>query len=246
MVNHIELIDVNFKYPNNKIVLKNFNLSIQNSEFVCLLGESGCGKSTVLRLIAGLEKPQSGQVRINNSKVESPMSSTGIVFQNPSLIPWLSVEENLKLGHKLRNENIANHVVEETLKIVGIEDVAKLKPKELSGGMAQRVAIARSLIGGSNPLIMDEPFSALDALTRMRLQNELYQIWKKINNTVLFITHDIDEAIYLADRVLLMNRNLNCVTEIIPIPLQRPRERNSEEYLKLQLKIKNNLFQLIK
>lgn len=240
---HLEMNNVSFGYDSKSKVLKNFNLEVFEGEFVCLLGESGCGKSTVMRLLTGLEQSEEGYVKIDSEVVSRPRSSTGIVFQSPSLIPWLTVRGNLALGYKLRNETILEDDIENVLEIVGIKDFGDLKPNELSGGMAQRVSIARALIGGSNPLLMDEPFGALDALTRMRLQNELSTIWNENSKTILFVTHDIDEAVFLSDRIVIMNDGE--IAEIIEINMARPRDRSSINYIKKHLEVKNKLFNLI-
>lgn len=244
MIN-VELQNITFLYSNGEQILKNFNLSIKAGSFVCLLGESGCGKSTILRLIAGLEKPQIGSIKIDAKPVISPNSSTGIVFQQPSLIPWLDVEDNLALGFNLRKEKIPYEDITKVLELTGIKNASNNKPNELSGGMAQRAAIARALLNSNKLLLMDEPFAALDALTKLKLQDELYNIWSETKSTILYITHDIEEAIYFGDRILIMSSKPGRIVEDIKVNVERPRQRDSRIFINELVEVKRKLFKVI-
>lgn len=243
---NIEVDNISFSYTSERQVLENINLEIEEGDFVCILGESGCGKSSLLRLIAGLETANKGTIWLNGKSINKPLPTTGIVFQKPSLIPWLNVEKNLTLGYKIRNEKNEEEEIHRVLDMVGVKGFNKAKPNELSGGMAQRIAIARALLGGTNLLLMDEPFAAVDALTKLKLQEELQEIWKQSGKTILFITHDIDEAIYLGNRILIMTSFSGKFSNDIKINLDRPRNRDSEAYIKQSIEVKKRLFETIK
>ncbi len=183
------------------------DLVIEPGQFVCLAGPSGCGKTTLLRLIAGFMRPSEGVIRVDGKPVTRPAAERGVVFQQPTLFPWLSVRKNVELGPKLRGvpaEERRKHA-EHFLSMVGLTDFAQQRPYELSGGMQQRCQIARVLSNDPDIVLMDEPFGALDALTRERLQNELLQIWRATGKTILFITHSVDEAVFLGSRVMVMS-----------------------------------------
>ena len=183
------------------------DLTIEPGEFVTLAGPSGCGKTTLLRLVAGFMRPSTGEVRVGGSRVAGPGPERGVVFQQPTLFPWLTVRRNVELGPKLRGIGATERraTAERHLELVGLSDVAEHRPYELSGGMQQRCQIARVLAGDPAVVLMDEPFGALDALTRERLQEELLQIWRATGKTILFITHSVDEAVFLGSRVLVMS-----------------------------------------
>ncbi len=187
--------------------LEHVDLTIEPGEFVTLAGPSGCGKTTLLRMVAGFLLPSEGVVRVNGREVTAPGADRGVVFQQPNLFPWLSVRRNVELGPKLRGVGRAERreLAEKYLDLVGLGDFAEHKPYELSGGMQQRCQIARVLANDSEVVLMDEPFGALDALTRERLQNELLSIWRATGRTILFITHSVDEAVFLGSRVLVMS-----------------------------------------
>jgi ABC-type nitrate/sulfonate/bicarbonate transport system ATPase subunit len=217
-------------------------LSVAAGEFVSLVGPSGCGKSTLLRLIAGLDTPDAGELRIDHELITVPNAERGLVFQDPNLFPWLTVRRNIEAGlvargvlHEKRSE------VGEFIRVVGLEPFANAHPHHLSGGMAQRVGLARALINHPKVLLLDEPLGALDAFTRMRMQDEVVRLWQARNTTVLLVTHDIDEAIYMSDRIVLMTPSPGRIQGIIPIPFTRPRQRNSAEFLSLRSRILEQL-----
>ena len=205
--------------------LKNINFKTHRREFVCVIGPSGCGKSTLIRILAGLESPSSGEVLLDNKPVFEPGPDRGMVFQGYTLFPWLSVKHNVMFGLEMQGHTKATAESEALnwIDLVGLEKFADAYPHQLSGGMKQRVAIARALANKPRILLMDEPFGALDAQTRSKMQANLIEIWRNIDITVLFITHDLDEAIYLADRILVLKANPGEVEELIEVPVPRPR-----------------------
>jgi NitT/TauT family transport system ATP-binding protein len=206
--------------------LQGVDLHLRRHEFVSLIGPSGCGKSTILRLVAGLLRPTAGQVRIFDVPVTEPRDEIGMVFQKPTLLPWLSVLDNItfpmrhKYGRVDEKDQTSAHTL---LAMVGLGDFGHKRPSELSGGMQQRVAIARSLLHNPDILLMDEPFSALDALTRDEMSFELLRIWNERPKTVVFVTHSIQEALLLSDRIVVMSARPGRVADIIDVPLARPR-----------------------
>jgi ABC-type nitrate/sulfonate/bicarbonate transport system ATPase subunit len=205
--------------------LDDVNFSIGEGEFVALLGPSGCGKSTLLNLVAGFEDLTEGKMTFDDRAVTRPGPDRGVVFQEASLLPWLSVWENVVFGPKVQKIARADYEprAREMLRIVGLENFHDALPVQLSGGMRQRVGIARALVMQPRALLMDEPFGALDAQTRLSMQQLLLDVWQKLKTTVLFVTHDIDEAILLADRVCVMTARPGRITRDIPITLRRPR-----------------------
>ncbi|MEB3231454.1 MAG: nitrate ABC transporter ATP-binding protein [Leptolyngbyaceae bacterium] len=222
-------------YPTAKgplTVLENVNLTIREGEFVCLIGHSGCGKTTLLNMVAGFVEPTVGKIAVNGETVYHPGRDRMMVFQNYSLLPWKTAFENVYLAvdsaypHKRPAEKSA--IVEEHLAMVGLTEAAKKLPGQLSGGMKQRVAIARALAIRPQVLLLDEPFGALDAITKEEMQEELLAIWRDHQTTVLMITHDIDEALFLADRIVMMtNGPAAHIGEILEVPFPRPRNRSS-------------------
>lgn len=208
-----------------QIALANTNLMIEQGEFICLLGPSGCGKSTLLNVVGGLVEATTGQVIVDGRSVARPGPDRGMVFQNYSLFPWLTVRGNVEFGPRLSKwpASKVSKIADELIEIVGLTDYAEQFPKVLSGGMRQRVAIARALAMEPHVLLMDEPFAALDAQTRSRMQELLLEIWARKKSTVIFVTHDIEEAIFLADRVLVMSARPGRITEDFKIELPRPR-----------------------
>ena len=205
--------------------LRNINFKVHRREFICVIGPSGCGKSTLIRILAGLEKHSSGEVMLDGKPVDGPGQDRGMVFQGYSLFPWLTVKKNVMFGPEVngRGHDTAEQDALTWLDLVGLSRFANAYPHQLSGGMRQRVAIARALVNQPRILLMDEPFGALDAQTRCRMQSHLLDIWRNIDVTILFITHDLDEAIYLADRILVLKAHPGEVQELIEVPVPRPR-----------------------
>ena len=222
-----------FSSENGNIeVLKNVNLTVQAGEFICVIGHSGCGKSTLLNTLSGFEKPSSGEVLVGGEAVESPGPDRMVVFQNYALLPWKTALNNVALGLYATRETEQKKELlkeaQEMLETVGLGDAFNRHPGELSGGMRQRVAIARAMAIKPPVLIMDEPFGALDPITKEELQEELLALWRQQRCTVLMITHDIDEALFLADRVVMLtNGPAATIGEILDIPFSRPRNRES-------------------
>jgi NitT/TauT family transport system ATP-binding protein len=207
--------------------LNDINFEVRRREFICVIGQSGCGKSTLIRILAGLDHPTIGQILLDGKQVSGPGPDRGMVFQGYTLFPWLTVKRNVMFGLLAKGEskNKADADARLWLNMVGLAQFADAYPHQLSGGMKQRVAIARALASQPRILLMDEPFGALDAQTRSQMQNYLLQIWQAVDVTVLFITHDLDEAIYLADRIIVLGARPGHVKEIINVPLLRPRKR---------------------
>lgn len=236
--------DLSLTYTNAKThaphtVLKRFDLSVREGEFLSLLGPSGCGKSTFLNVLAGLTPPTSGEIRVDGDPVSAVRQKLGFVFQGYALFPWRSVRKNVEAGLEIRGMKRAERrdEAERFLRLVGLLDFADHYPHQLSGGMRQRVAIARALAYGPEILLMDEPFGALDAQTRELLQQELLGIWERSATTVVFVTHSIDEAVFLSDRVAILGRGPGRVKEIIDIDLPRPRDdalRHSAAFVALR------------
>ena len=219
------------------------DLSIPKGEFVCMIGASGCGKSTLLRIIAGFEEPTTGEVSIDGKVITGPGSDRGMVFQDYALFPWMTVRQNISFGPRQRQLPRAeiDRTTDEFVRMVGLERFADRYPNQLSGGMKQRVAIARVLANDANILLMDEPFGALDALTREQLQNELLQIWKRTGVTTIFVTHSVEEAVLLADRVLVMSAGPGRIDSDFRIDLPRPRDVSSPEFNALRRDIARRL-----
>lgn len=216
------------------VVLHDLGLQVRRSEIVSLIGPSGCGKSTLLRLIAGLERCDSGRITVEDREVIAPDRSVGFMFQEPRLLPWLSVRDNVVLGLPRAARRRGDGVVERLLDQVQLTGAAPLLPHQLSGGMAQRVALARCLAVEPSVVLLDEPFSAVDALTRMALQELLLSIWQRTRLTMLLVTHDLDEALYLSDRVVVILGRPAALTEAIAVSLPRPRDRRAPELAQLR------------
>lgn len=207
------------------VALTDINLSTHRREFLCVIGPSGCGKSTLARILAGLEQHSSGEVLLQGQPVTGPGRDRGMVFQGYTLFPWLTVKKNVMFGLEVNGHGRLECEREamQWLELIGLEKFADAFPQQLSGGMKQRVAIVRALANQPRILLMDEPFGALDAQTRCRMQAHLLEIWRKIDITIIFITHDLDEAIYLADRILVLSAHPGEVQELIEVPVPRPR-----------------------
>lgn len=217
------------------LALDDVSLSIVAGELVSLIGPSGCGKSTLLRMIAGLHGPTTGEVLIGAEPITAPSAERGLVFQDPNLFPWLTVRRNIEAGLVARGVLREKRTeVDEFMRLVGLEAFANSFPHHLSGGMAQRVALARALINHPRVLLLDEPLGALDAFTRMRMQDEVLRLWQARGTTMLLVTHDIDEAIYMSDRIVIMTQRPGRIDRIIPVPLDRPRDRSSRDFLQLR------------
>ncbi len=242
----VQNVSKSFPAPDDPLTrrqaLSNISLSIAPGELVSLIGPSGCGKSTLLRLIAGLESPDSGKLLVGSDPINEPSAERGLVFQDPNLFPWLTVRHNIEAGlvargvlREKRNE------VDDFMRLVGLEAFADAYPHHLSGGMAQRVALARALINHPKVLLLDEPLGALDAFTRMRLQDEVLRLWENRRTTMLLVTHDIDEAIYMSDCILVMTPAPGRIDRKIEIDLSRPRDRTSESFLRLRSDILEHL-----
>lgn len=223
--------------------LEKINLKIHDGEFLCILGPSGCGKSTILRLIAGLDNPSVGEIIMDDEVIFKPDHKRGMVFQEYSLFPWRSVIDNVAFPLEMKGipEEERYKIAEEYLKIVGLENFKDSKPHELSGGMKQRVAIVRSLAGDPEVLLMDEPFGALDIKTRNQLQKDLLKIWEDKGKTIIFVTHSVDEAVFLGDRVVLMSKSPGKIAKIFEVDIKRMRNRLDPDYLKLKQEIMNML-----
>jgi NitT/TauT family transport system ATP-binding protein len=219
--------------------LKDINLDIKENEFICFVGPSGCGKTTLLRIIAGLEEPSSGEVYINSEQIKGPGPERGMVFQEYSLFPWRTVMDNVAFGPELKGvpKQERYDSAKQYIEMVGLERFESRYPHELSGGMKQRVAIARALVNNPRALLMDEPFGALDAQTRNIMQSELLKIWGEEKKTVVFVTHSVDEAIYLADRIVIMSARPGKIKDVIEVDLDRPRNRTSPEVNRIRDRI---------
>jgi sulfonate transport system ATP-binding protein len=216
-------------------VIGGLELEIEAGEIIALVGPSGCGKSTLLRLISGLDTRFSGHVQVGDREVRGPDPAVGVVFQEPRLFPWLTLTDNVAFGLPDRRSPRARKLVRETLDVVGLGQFADALPKQLSGGMAQRAALARALVTEPQVLLLDEPFNALDAFTRMRLQDHLLAAWSRYRPTLLLVTHDLDEAVYLADRVILLSDRPSRVADVIPVVPERPRDRRDPTLAALRI-----------
>lgn len=221
------------------IALRDIDFNISQGQFICLLGPSGCGKSTLLNAIAGFSLPTQGQIRVDGKAVVQPGPDRGMVFQEYALFPWMTVADNITFGLKIKNENPqkVESTLTELLAMLKLTDFRDRFPKDLSGGMRQRVAIARVLALDSPIMLMDEPFGALDALTRRSLQDELLKLWSHLKKTIVFVTHSIEESIYLADRIIVMSYRPGTVKRDIVVQLERPRNPASPDFNDLKREI---------
>lgn len=222
-------------------VLEHVDLDIDQHEIVSLVGTSGCGKSTLLRIVSGLETPSRGRVVIDGSEVRGPRAEIAMVFQEPRLLPWSTVAENVRLALLDLDKAEQDRRIEQTLHRVGLTQYANAWPRELSGGMAQRVAIARALAREPEILLLDEPFSALDSFTRASLQDHLLEIWERSRFTMLFVTHDLEEAVALADRIVVLRGRPGGIHRIFDVDLPRPRERSTHEFQDLKAEVARSL-----
>jgi sulfonate transport system ATP-binding protein len=221
------------------VVLDQISFDVEDKEFVCILGSSGCGKTTLLRLIAGLDEAQSGSIVLDGEEIRGTSSKVGMVFQEYSLFPWRTVIDNIAFGLQMQGVPLDERirVAEHYLKLVNLAQFRDSYPAELSGGMRQRVAVARALALDPVLLLMDEPFGALDAQTRNMLQKELLEIWEKTRKTIVFITHSVDEAVFLADRIIVLTPRPGRICQIFPIELKRQRDRTDVEFAQVRRKV---------
>ena len=240
----IQKVNKTFIQNNNETteVLKDINLDIQEGEFICLLGHSGCGKSTLLRIIAGLERDYEGEAYIDGKSISGPSLDKGLVFQDHRLFPWFTVEENVGYGLADREANKKERI-EELIHLVGLQGFEKKYPRQLSGGMSQRVAIARALINRPSLLLLDEPFGALDALTRITMQNEILRIWKAQKNTMVMVTHDIEEAIALSSRIVILGQRGTGIKRIVNVDLPYPRVRTGRDFSNIRNTVYKEFFE---
>lgn len=224
-------------------VLEDISFSVKSGDFISIVGGSGCGKSTLLRILAGLEKQTEGSIKKDGIDITAPSVDVGVVFQEDRLLPWLTVEQNVMFGvsKKLSKQEL-QELADKYIELVGLSSSKKMLPKQLSGGMRQRVNLARALINQPEVLLLDEPFSALDAFTRMSLQDELLNIWKNNKTTIIIVTHDIDEAVYLGQRVVVMSPKPGKIKNIYTIELTHPRERTSNDFVYYRNKVFNDFF----
>ncbi|ALC90881.1 sugar ABC transporter ATPase [Bacillus sp. FJAT-18017] len=237
----LNINDINKQFSNQKgtsKVLSDINLSIREGEFVSILGPSGCGKSTLLSIVAGLTRPTSGEVMLNGNPIKKPGKDRGMVFQEAALFPWMTIEENVMFPlRKEMSKKEAREVAHQFLHMVQLSNYTKHSPHELSGGMQQRVSIARALSMNPKVLLMDEPFGALDEQTRSRLHNELEKIWVETKKTILFVTHSISESIKLSDRIVVMGTRPGIILEDITVDIPRPRRSHPEAVVQLEERI---------
>ena len=229
------------------LALDTVNLNVEQNEFICVVGPSGCGKTTLLNIIAGLCKPTTGTVKVRGELVTGPGKGKGVVFQQYALYPWLTVEKNVEFGMRMKGVPKAERaeIAKKYIDLVGLSKFAKAYPKELSGGMKQRVAIARAYATAPEVLLMDEPFGALDAQTRAQLQENLLKTWEQERKTCFFITHDVEEAVLLATKIIIMSAGPGHITEIVPVTLPYPRTQQTKltsEFNELKNQIWNKVY----
>ncbi|MDO4204257.1 MAG: ABC transporter ATP-binding protein [Selenomonadaceae bacterium] len=211
--------------------LKDISLTLEPGSFVSIIGPSGCGKSTLLRLVAGLDQPEEGNVYLDGEPIGKPGADRGFMFQEHNLFPWYSIEENISFGLKARNIYEENRdKVKEIMELVGLKGFEGYYPHQLSGGMCQRASLARALVGNPKVLLLDEPLGALDAFTRMHIQSEIERIWREQNMTMLMVTHDVEEAVYLSSTIIVMTARPGRVVKTIKVELPRPRDRSSKDF----------------
>lgn len=227
------------KQENRINVIDNLNLSVYDREFLSIVGASGCGKSTLLNIIAGLLPPDSGDVHLNDKQIMGPGPDRTMVFQDDAVFPWYTVKQNVEYGIKisLHDKEQRDKQVKNTLELVGLSDNAKMYPRQLSGGMRKRVDVARAIITKPEVLLMDEPFAALDVMTKQKLQEQFLNIWNETRMTVVFVTHDLEEALYMADRVVVMSSRPGRIARVVDVPFGRPRDKDLKtalEFTKLR------------
>jgi len=232
-----------FHLPDKELeVLDDISLDIEAGSFISIVGVSGCGKSTLLRIFAGIETTSAGEALFHGKPIVDTSIDIGFIFQESRLFPWLNVRDNIKFGI-LNQTPDDDQLAEKYAVLVGLEHFLKALPKQLSGGMQQRVSIARTLINQPEVLLLDEPFGALDALTRIQMQNEIVRIWETQRTTMVLVTHDIDEAIFLSDKIYIMSKRPGTISSIIDVNLPRPRDRSSSDFIAIRRKIYQEFFQ---
>lgn len=239
---YLKVEEVNKRFD-KRTILSNIEFSVCKGEFICIVGSSGCGKSTLLRIISGLDTDYEGAIILNKKQVRKTSKNVGYIFQENRLFPWLTVEENVAFSLDKVNRIERKYRVNEAIKMVGLDSAKKQYPKTLSGGMAQRANIARTLVNKPEILLLDEPFGALDAFTKINLQEKLCDIRSKEGTTMIMVTHDIEEAVYLADRIIILDKNPGGIKKIINAELPRPRNRNSEYFNNLRKEIYEYFFE---
>ena len=240
----IQNVNKSFTVDGQKVdVLKDINLEVQEGEFFAIVGHSGCGKSTLLKIIAGLEKNDTGLVTVDGKEVNGPGMDRGMIFQEHRLFPWMSIEKNVQLGLKGLSKEEKTKLSDQYLYLVKLSEFKKAYPSQLSGGMSQRAAIARSLVSQPEVLLLDEPFGALDALTKIELQEELLKIRERFHNTMLMVTHDIEEAVYLADRIVVMSARPGRIKDVIKVELGTYRDRGGSDFAHYKKKIFDYFFE---
>lgn len=240
----IQNVNKSFTVDGQKVdVLKDINLEVQEGEFIAIVGHSGCGKSTLLKIIAGLEKNDTGLVTVDGKEVNGPGMDRGMIFQEHRLFPWMSIEKNVQLGLKGLSKEEKTKLSGQYLELVKLSEFKKAYPSQLSGGMTQRAAIARSLVSQPEVLLLDEPFGALDALTKIELQEELLKIRERFHNTMLMVTHDIEEAVYLADRIVVMSARPGRIKDVIKVELGTYRDRGGSDFAHYKKKIFDYFFE---
>ena len=230
----LELHGVGKRFPAGPVILEGVDLTVRPGEIVSLVGPSGCGKSTLLRLLAGLDREHTGTIAVDGTAIAGPSRSVGFMFQEPRLLPWLTVEKNIAFGIAPARRADSAATVRRLLEQVHLDGSAKLYPRQLSGGMQQRVALARALAAEPSVLLLDEPFSALDAFTRIHLQDLVLELWQRTGLTMVLVTHEVDEALYLSDRVVVFSERPARVAEIVDVRLPRPRDRRDPALLELR------------
>ena len=224
-------------------VLKDINLEIEEGEFVVIVGHSGCGKSTLLKMIAGLETNDTGELSVDGKEISGPGMDRGMIFQEHRLFPWMSIEKNVQLGLKGLSKEEKRKLSDQYLELVKLSEFKKAYPSQLSGGMSQRAAIARSLVSQPEILLLDEPFGALDALTKIELQEEMLKIRERFHNTMIMVTHDIEEAVYLADRIVVMSARPGEIKEIITVDSANAKVRGSTDFSYYKQKVYKHFFE---
>lgn len=232
----IIISDISKTYSNGVEALKNINIDIKDKEFIAIVGPSGCGKSTLLEIVAGLQEATDGKVLLDDVQITVPSRDIGVVFQDSSLFPWRSIRDNIVFGLEIqgRKKNETKDLVQKYIDLVNLTGFEHLYPHQLSGGMRQRAGIARTLVNDPKILLMDEPFGAVDHITRLQLQDEITDIWQKDRKTVILITHDVMEAVYLADKVILLSSRPGMIKKVFDVPFSRPRLRNNPELVEIE------------